>query len=107
MPAQGYEGIYSHLALNFLVVMALNDRVWQGRFQSTSKDKVSKHLDLLGRKIYTYSSLQMRIANQQALLSKQDFLNQPAMAKFDKQLSEASHDEFWMFGGQVFSVICP
>lgn len=39
----------------------------------------------------------MRITNQQALLSKYDFLNWLAMSKFEDQLPEASHDAFWGF----------
>ncbi|KAH1176788.1 hypothetical protein KIL84_010490 [Mauremys mutica] len=74
--------------------MAMNDRAQYERLKSRPKDRDSMILDLLGRKINTSSSLQMRITNHQALLSKYDFLNWLARAKFE-QLLKVSHDEFW------------
>lgn len=50
-------------------------------------------MDLTGRKIYTSSSLQMRIGNQQALLFKYDFENWTALSKFVDQLLETFREE--------------
>lgn len=59
----------------------VNNKGRQGRFKSTAKDQDSKRMDFMGRKIYISSFLQMQIANQQALLSKCDFVNWTAMSK--------------------------
>lgn len=48
-----------------LVITMVNNGAQQGKFKSTLKDKDSKRMDLMGRKIYTSSALQMWIANQQ------------------------------------------
>lgn len=85
---QGFEGFYSHPAPNSLVLMAVNDKAQQGRFKSIPKYRHSKWFDLLGGRS-TSSSLQMRITNQQALLSKYAFLNWSAVSKFVDQLLEA------------------
>lgn len=77
--------------------MAVNDRAQQGRFKSSLKDRDFKWLDLLGRKIYTSASLQMWIANQEALLSTFNFLNWTAVYKFMDQLSGVLHEIFWVF----------
>lgn len=46
----------------------------------------------MGRQIYLASSLQMCIANQQALLSKYDFMNWDAMSKFVDKMPETSRE---------------
>lgn len=61
-------------------------------------------MDLMGRMIYTSSSLHMQIANQQALLSKYDFVNWTSMSKFTAQMPETIKQEFGGFiaeGGLV------
>lgn len=90
---QDLGGFYSHMVPNSLVVTVVNDRTQQDRYKSTPKDKESKRTDLIGRKISTSSSLQMHIANQQALLSKYDFINWTAMSKFVDQLPEAFREK--------------
>lgn len=50
----------------------------------------------MGRKIYTSSSLQMHIKNQQAF-SKYDFVSWAAISKFADKLLESSREEFIAF----------
>ncbi|KAH1171268.1 hypothetical protein KIL84_006886 [Mauremys mutica] len=94
---QGFDGFYSCPAPNSLVVTAVNDRAQQGRFKSTPRHKDSKQMDLMGRKIYTFSSLQMCVANQQPLLSKYYFMNWMAVSKIAGQLPEALREAFGAF----------
>lgn len=42
---KGFDGFYSNPPPNSLIVTAVNNRAWQGRFKSTYKDKVSKRID--------------------------------------------------------------
>lgn len=51
----------------------------------------------MGRKIYTSSSLEMCIANQQALLSKYNFFNWTAMSTLMDKFPELSREEFMAF----------
>lgn len=46
--------------------------------------------------------MQMRIANQQKLLSKYDFVNWTATSKFVDRLLEASREEFCAFVAEGF-----
>lgn len=52
-------------------------------------------MDLMGKNIYTSSSLW--IANQQTLLSQYNFVNWVAMSKFAGQLPEATSEECQSF----------
>lgn len=72
---QEFEGFYCHLDPNSFIVTVMNGRAQQGRSKSIPKEKDSKTMDLMGRKIYTCSSLQMQIAKHQALLSKYNKLD--------------------------------
>lgn len=98
VPMQEFEEFYCHLATNSLLITAVNNRALKGRFKCIPKDRDSKQLDFMGRKIYTSSSIQRQIANHQALLSKYNFVNWTAMSKFVDQLPEASREEFQEFG---------
>ncbi|EMP37443.1 hypothetical protein UY3_05352 [Chelonia mydas] len=94
MPTKGHEYLYSHPAPNSLVVQVINHKERQGQLRATPKNKDSRWLDLFGRKIYLSSSLQLRVANHQALLGQYDFNMWQAMAKFEGSLPEASKKEF-------------
>lgn len=77
---QGFEGFYSFPFPNFVVVTMMNNRTQKGSFKSSPNN-------LLGRKIYTSLSLQLQLANQQAFLSKYNFLNWIVMSRFIQFLS--------------------
>lgn len=64
----------SHSTANSLVIQFAMEASRQQYPKSTLVDKVGKHLDLLGRKVFTSSNPQFRIANYQALLPKYDYL---------------------------------
>ncbi|XP_067420874.1 dynein axonemal heavy chain 14 [Emydura macquarii macquarii] len=70
VPLEGVEYLYTHPAPCSLVVEAVNQRERQGGQANTPKNKDAKKLDLFGRKAYTTASLQLRIANHQALLGR-------------------------------------
>lgn len=53
-------------------------------------------MDLIGKKMYTTSSFQMQIVNNQALLSKYNFVNWTAVSNFADQLSKALREEYQM-----------
>ncbi|EMP37038.1 Transcription factor COE1 [Chelonia mydas] len=93
VPTKGHEYLYSHTAPNSLVVEEVKER--QSQPGATPKNKASRRLDLFGHKIYWSSSLQLRVANHQALLGQYDFNMWQAMAKFEGSLPEASK-EFWV-----------
>lgn len=63
IPMQGFEGFYPHLSANSPMVTAANARARQGRYKPTPKDKESKRMDFMRRKIYTSCSRQMYIMN--------------------------------------------
>lgn len=70
VPSRGYEYLYTHPALDSLVVQSVNDRERHGQPAPAPKSKEARRMDLLGRKVYSASGLQLRIANQLALLSR-------------------------------------
>lgn len=53
-----------------------------------------KKLDLFGRKVYSIVGIQLRIANQQVLLSQYDFNSWSAVAKFKELLLQETRGEF-------------
>lgn len=64
------------------------------RDESLLKVKDTKKLDLLGRKIYSTEGLQLRITNDQALLSRKAFNSWLSMCKFKELLSAEPRSEF-------------
>ncbi|EMP35448.1 hypothetical protein UY3_07411, partial [Chelonia mydas] len=88
--------LYTHPAPNSLLVEVVNDRKRQGQPGATPKNKDSRKLDLFGHKVYSSSSLQLRVANHQALLGCYDFNMWQAMTKLESALPGASRKEFWV-----------
>lgn len=76
------------------MVSAANERDRQRQPGPTPKNKDSKRLDLFGRKVYSSASLQLRVANHQALLGRYDFNVWQSVAKFADSLPEDSKQEF-------------
>ncbi|EMP37133.1 hypothetical protein UY3_05664 [Chelonia mydas] len=73
VPTKGHEYLYTHPAPNSPVVKSVNHREWQGQPAPTPKNKDSRRLDSFGRKIYSSSSFELRVANHQAFLSQYKF----------------------------------
>ncbi|EMP24586.1 hypothetical protein UY3_18352 [Chelonia mydas] len=61
---------------------AVAQRTKQPQYRPTPQDKDLKRLDILGRKVYTSSTLQFRIANYSALLASYDFDNYNKLFEF-------------------------
>ncbi|XP_067399047.1 IgGFc-binding protein-like [Emydura macquarii macquarii] len=77
-----------------LIVSTANEKERQGQQGPTPKAKEPQRLDLFGRKVYSTGGLQLRIANQQAILSRYNFNLGDTMAKFKDHLAAESKTEF-------------
>ncbi|KAM7163698.1 uncharacterized protein RBU57_007879 isoform 2-T2 [Macrochelys suwanniensis] len=91
---KGHKFLYTHPAPNSLVVESVNHRERQGQPGPTPKNKDSKRLDSFGRKLYSSSSFQLRVANHQALLSRYNFNLWGSLQKFEPFLPERERKEF-------------
>ncbi|EMP35559.1 Hepatocyte growth factor activator, partial [Chelonia mydas] len=94
IPSKGYEYLYTHPQPCSLVVAAVNKRERQGQQCLTPKSKDSKKLDLFGQKVYSTGGFQLRIANQQAILSRYNFNSWNSMLKFKELMPMESREEF-------------
>lgn len=91
---KGFDYLFSHPSPASLVVAAANERERQGQVSATSKHKDAKNLDLFGRKAYSIGSLQLHIANQQALLEWYNFSLGDSLNKFENSILQESNQEF-------------
>ncbi|EMP29220.1 hypothetical protein UY3_13665 [Chelonia mydas] len=80
------------------MVAAMNEKEQHGQQAPVPKSKDAKNLDLFGRKVYSTGGLQLRIANQQALLSRYNFNSWNSMLKFKELVPPESRE---MFGALV------
>ncbi|XP_029768569.1 uncharacterized protein LOC115271282 [Terrapene carolina triunguis] len=94
VPSKRHEYLYTHPAPNSLVVKVVNHKECQGQPAPTLKNKDSRRLDLFGRKLYSSSSFQLRVANHQALLGRYDFNLWGSMPKFTDSLQEHDRKEY-------------
>ncbi|EMP37006.1 Armadillo repeat-containing protein 3 [Chelonia mydas] len=94
VPAKDVDFLFSHSQPNSLVVDAVTHGTKQPQYQPTPQDKDLKHLDLLGRKIYTSSTLQFRIANYSAPLASYDFDNYNKLFDFTSHILEDRRADF-------------
>lgn len=94
MPAKGAECLFSHPTPNSLVVRATSERVRQQHLWSIPADKEGKCLDLLGRKVFSSSSLQVRIASYQVPLAKDNFLNYTKFVEFTDSFPQQDRAHF-------------
>lgn len=95
VPSMGYEFLYTHLPPGLLIVLVANERERQGQQGPSHKAKNAKKLYLFGRKVYSIGSLQLIIANHEALLGCYNFNSWSAMAKFRKLLPSESRVNSW------------
>nr|XP_006129141.2 coiled-coil domain-containing protein 60 [Pelodiscus sinensis] len=86
IPQLGHEHLYSQPVPGSLVVQAAAQREKLPQPEPSPKARESKHLDLMGRKVYATSGVQLRIANQQAMLSRYAFNTWQAVDKFKDKL---------------------
>lgn len=94
MSSRGFEHLYSHPLLDSLVVYAANQWERQGFQGPSPKNRDAKCLDLVGRKLYSTSGLQVHIANQQAIVSRYFCNTCAAMVKFTELVPSDSQLEF-------------
>ncbi|EMP27399.1 hypothetical protein UY3_15553 [Chelonia mydas] len=93
-PSKGYEFLFCHPSPCSLVVSAVNEKEHHGQQAPAPKAKEAKRLDLFGRKVYSSRGLQLRIANQQAILNRHNFNSWAAVGKFKDNLPQGSQQEF-------------
>ncbi|EMP42181.1 hypothetical protein UY3_00568 [Chelonia mydas] len=93
-PSKGYEFLFCHPSPGSLVVSAVNERERHGQQAPGPIAKEAKRLDLFGRKVYSSGGLQLRIANQQAILNSHNFNSWAAVRKFKDSLPQGSQQEF-------------
>ncbi|XP_065439548.1 uncharacterized protein LOC101949407 isoform X1 [Chrysemys picta bellii] len=94
VPTKGYEHLYTHPSPDSLVVDAANQRQRQGFQGATPKNREAKKLDLFGPKVYSTGGLQLRIANQQAIVSRYGHNMCSALSRFADLLPQESRTEF-------------
>nr|XP_042697612.1 uncharacterized protein LOC122172305 [Chrysemys picta bellii] len=93
-PSRGFDFLFLHPSPCSLVVSAVNERERRGQQAPAPKGKEAKRLDLFGRKVYSSGGLQLRIANQQAILNRHNFNSWASFAKFKDSLPPDAHQEF-------------
>ncbi|EMP38175.1 hypothetical protein UY3_04607 [Chelonia mydas] len=94
VPSRGYEHLYTHPSPDSLVMDAANQRERQGYQVPSPKNWEVKRLSRFGRKVYSTGGLQLRISNQQAIVSSYCYNTCGAMAKFVELLLQDSRAEF-------------
>ncbi|EMP30069.1 SET domain-containing protein 5, partial [Chelonia mydas] len=92
VPTKGHKYLYTHPASNSLVVKSVNHRERQGQPASTPKNKDSRRLDTFGRKVYSSSSFQLRVANHQALLGHYEFKLWESLPTFEDSFRECDKE---------------
>ncbi|KAM7161166.1 uncharacterized protein RBU57_011009 isoform 1-T2 [Macrochelys suwanniensis] len=95
-PPKDFEYLYTHPQPCSLVVQSVNERERDGQQAPAPKSKDAKRLDLFGRKIYLggEGGLQLRVANQQALLSQYNYNTWNSMQKFKEFVPQESRQEY-------------
>ncbi|EMP30025.1 hypothetical protein UY3_12861 [Chelonia mydas] len=94
VPLKGYDYLFTHPQPCSLVVASVNEKERHGQQAPAPKSKDAKCLDLCGCKVYSSAGLQLRIANQQALLSRYNFNSWNSMLKFKELVPPKSREEF-------------
>uniref|UniRef100_A0A8C8SNK8 Catenin alpha-1 n=1 Tax=Pelusios castaneus TaxID=367368 RepID=A0A8C8SNK8_9SAUR len=79
---------------DFLAVSGNKVSYLQGAQAPTPKAKDPKRLDIYGRKVYSTGGLQLRVANQQAILSRHAFNSWSSVEKYSSALPLDSRKEF-------------
>nr|XP_014427950.1 uncharacterized protein LOC106731859 [Pelodiscus sinensis] len=87
--AKGAEFLFTHPQPNSLVVDAALQRAKNPQVRNSAADKDAKKLDTFGRKVYSSSTLLLRIANYAALLSNHSFDNIARLTEIAQRISEA------------------
>nr|XP_032624320.1 uncharacterized protein LOC116817921 [Chelonoidis abingdonii] len=94
VPSKGYEYLYVHPPPCSHVVQSVNERERHDQQAAAPKSKEARCMDLLGRKVYSTGGLQLRVANQKALLSRYNYNTWMVVEKFKKFIPQDSSPEF-------------
>ncbi|EMP33961.1 hypothetical protein UY3_08871 [Chelonia mydas] len=98
-PSKGYEFLFCHPSPCSLVVLVVNESERHGQQATAPRAKEAKRLDLFGGKVYSSGGLQLRIANQQAILNRHNFHSWAVVWKFKDNLPQGSQQESGLGGG--------
>lgn len=90
VPSKGLEFLFTHPQPNSLIVDAALNRAKNPQARNATAEKEAKKLDIFGRKVYSSSTLLLRIANYAALLSNHGFDN---IAKLSGLAQNASEED--------------
>ncbi|EMP24607.1 hypothetical protein UY3_18302 [Chelonia mydas] len=89
-----YKYLYMHPQPCSLVVALVNEKEQHSQQALAPKSKDTRRLDLFGGKVYSAGGLQLRVANEQALLSQYDYNSWHSMEKFKELVPQESREEF-------------
>nr|XP_025044280.1 uncharacterized protein LOC112547038 [Pelodiscus sinensis] len=88
VPSKDMDFLFNHPQPNSLIVDAVHHKNKASQFRILLPNKDTKKLDLFGRKIYSPSTLMLRIANYAALLSNHNFDNYAKLPELMQHLPE-------------------
>nr|XP_025046138.1 uncharacterized protein LOC102447707 [Pelodiscus sinensis] len=89
VPSKGLDFLFNHPQPNSLIVDAVCHKTKTSHFKNSLPDKDSKKLDSFGRKVYSSSTLLLRIANYAALLSNHNFDNYSKLPELMQYLPDS------------------
>uniref|UniRef100_K7F182 Lamina-associated polypeptide 2 alpha C-terminal domain-containing protein n=1 Tax=Pelodiscus sinensis TaxID=13735 RepID=K7F182_PELSI len=89
VPSKDMGFLFNHPQPNSLIVDAARHKNKTSQFRSSLPDKGTRKLDLFGCKMYSSSTLMLRIANYAALLSNHNFDNYAKLPELMQHLPEA------------------
>ncbi|CAM2097689.1 unnamed protein product [Caretta caretta] len=94
VPAKDADFLFSHPQPNSLVMDAVAQWTKQPQYRPILQDKDLKNLDVFGRKVYTSSTVQFRIANYSVLLAIYNFSNYNKLFEFASYIPENRRADF-------------
>ncbi|XP_075781869.1 uncharacterized protein LOC112545341 [Pelodiscus sinensis] len=95
MPSKGLELLFTHPQPNSLVMDTALQRAKNPQIKNTGADKEAKKLDIFGRKVYSSSTLLLRITNYAALLSNHSFDNIAKLGEIAQRMPESDKMILW------------
>nr|XP_014427923.1 uncharacterized protein LOC106731856 [Pelodiscus sinensis] len=89
VPSKDNDFLFTHPQPNSLVVDSAQQRAKLPQYKLGNADKDHKKLDSFGKKVYSSSTLQLRISNYSALLANHDFDNYSKLGELVPHLPES------------------
>ncbi|XP_075774489.1 uncharacterized protein LOC102450277 [Pelodiscus sinensis] len=86
--SKGLEFLFNHPQPNSLIVDAVRHKSKMSQFKNSLSDRDTKKLDYFGRKVYSSSTLLLRVAYYAALLSNHNFDNYSKLPELMQHLPD-------------------